>query len=333
MKYLIFIFKHRFRRNSLNNILKCKKINQTHIIDLSGPLLYFFGKLLYFFIRSRKVVFISCDGLDFLKRETNSINLWLGGTSEKIQEKYRKFKNNFVMGSTVFTDDTKILTFYPTLIKKNKLNFDFKFVYVSENKEITNYKSIKIWQKYKNTILDNLNLIDKKHFWKDIVDEKKDPVQQIYIDIKSFIRLELVSELIKTLDDRLILIGSNWKKLYSKAIPSNYSNEYIESVYKGNICVDFGSKNSDKCIYPRTSKIIESGGMLFQSIHSDSKDIFKDLFEKTCFTSVEDMKEKIFFFIKNLKQTNEFLVKQQNNFKNEELNYKTLKKIENFINL
>lgn len=333
MKYLIFIFKHRFRRNSLNNILKCKKINQTHIIDLSGPLLYFFGKLLYFFIRSRKVVFISCDGLDFLKRETNSINLWLGGTSEKIQEKYRKFKNNFVMGSTVFTDDTKILTFYPTLIKKNKLNFDFKFVYVSENKEITNYKSIKIWEKYKNTILDNLNLIDKKHFWKDIVDEKKDPVQQIYIDIKSLIRLELVSELIKTLDDRLILIGSNWKKLYSKAIPSNYSNEYIESVYKGNICVDFGSKNSDKCIYPRTSKIIESGGMLFQSIHSDSKDIFKDLFEKTCFTSVEDMKEKIFFFIKNLKQTNEFLVKQQNNFKNEELNYKTLKKIENFINL
>ena len=333
MKYLIFIFKHRFRRNSLNNILKCKKINQTHIIDLSGPLLYFFGKLLYFFIRSRKVVFISCDGLDFLKRETNSINLWLGGTSEKIQEKYRKFKNNFVMGSTVFTDDTKILTFYPTLIKKNKLNFDFKFVYVSENKEITNYKSIKIWEKYKNTILDNLNLIDKKHFWKDIVDEKKDPVQQIYIDIKSLIRLELVSELIKTLDDRLILIGSNWKKLYSKALPSNYSNEYIESVYKGNICVDFGSKNSDKCIYPRTSKIIESGGMLFQSIHSDSKDIFKDLFEKTCFTSVEDMKEKIFFFIKNLKQTNEFLVKQQNNFKNEELNYKTLKKIENFINL
>ena len=332
MKYLIFIFKHRFRRNSLNNILKCKKINQTHIIDLSGPLLYFFGKLLYFFIRSRKVVFISCDGLDFLKRETNSINLWLGGTSEKIQEKYRKFKNNFVMGSTVFTDDTKILTFYPTLIKKNKLNFDFKFVYVSENKEITNYKSIKIWQKYKNTILDNLNLIDKKHFWKDIVDEKKDPVQQIYIDIKSFIRLELVSELIKTLDDRFILIGSNWKKLYSKALPSNYSNEYIESVYKGNICVDFGSKNSDKCIYPRTSKIIESGGMLFQSIHSDSKDIFKDLFEKTCFTSVEDMKEKIFFFIKNLKQTNELLIKQRNNFKNEELNYKTLKKIENFIN-
>lgn len=332
MKYLIFIFKHRFRRHSLNNILKCKKINQTYIIDLSGPLLYLFGKFLYFFIRSRKVVFISCDGLDFLKRETNSINLWLGGTSEKIQERYRKFKNNFVMGSTIFTDDTKILTFYPTLINKNKLNFDFKFVYISENKEVINNKSIKIWEEYKNTILDNLDLIDKKYFWKNIVDEKKEPVQKIYIDIKSLIRLELVKELIKILDDRLILIGSNWKSIYSKALPSNYSNKYIESVYKGNICLDFGSKNSDKCIYPRTSKIIESGGLLFQSIHSDSKDIFKGLFEKTCFTSVEDMKKKIFFFIKNSNQTNEFLVKQQNNFENEELNYKTFKKIETFIN-
>ena len=332
MKYLIFIFKHRFRRNSLNNILKCKKINQTYIIDLSGPLLYFFGKILYFFIRSKKVVFISCDGLDFLKRETNSINLWLGGTSEKVQEKYRKFKNNFVMGSTVFTDNTKILTFYPTLIKKNKLNLDFKFVYISENKEITNSKSIKIWKENKNKILNNLELIDKKNFWNDIVNEKKELVQKIYIDIKSLIRVELVNELIKILDNRFILIGSNWKSIYSKALPSNYSNEYVESIYKGNICVDFGSKNSDRCIYPRTSKIIESGGLLFQSIHSDSKDIFKGLFEKTCFTSLDDMKEKIFSFLKNSDQMGDLLITQQNNFESDEFNYKTIKKIETFIN-
>ena len=78
MKYLIFIFKHRFRKSSLNNLLKCKKIKTTKIIDLSGPFLYFFGKILYFFIRSKKVVFISCDGLDFLSRESNCINFWMG---------------------------------------------------------------------------------------------------------------------------------------------------------------------------------------------------------------------------------------------------------------
>ena len=146
MKYLIFIFKHRFRKNSLNNILKCKKIRQTYIIDLSGPFLYFLGKILYFFIRSKKVVFISCDGLDFLKRESNSINFWMGGTSEKIIEKYRKFENNFVAASTIFTDSSKILTFYPISIIKDKFNSDFKFVYISENKKITNIKSLKIWE-------------------------------------------------------------------------------------------------------------------------------------------------------------------------------------------
>tara|TARA_B100000003_G_C10874910_1_gene348676 strand:+ start:89 stop:1090 length:1002 start_codon:yes stop_codon:yes gene_type:complete len=332
MKYLIFIFKHRFRKNSLNNILKCKKIRQTYIIDLSGPFLYFLGKILYFFIRSKKVVFISCDGLDFLKRESNSINFWMGGTSEKIIEKYRKFENNFVAASTIFTDSSKILTFYPISIIKDKFNSDFKFVYISENKKITNIKSLKIWEEYKDKILDNLNLIDNKNFWNDIVDKKNDPAQKIYIDIKSLIRSKLVDELYKILKSKFLLIGSNWKSVYPNALPSNYSNKYVENIYRGNVCIDFGSKNSDRCIYPRTSKIIESGGLLFQSIHIDSKEIFKELFEKTCFKSLEDMKVKIEFLLQNSYELEKLFHIQQKNFENEEFNYKTIKKIENYIN-
>ena len=74
MKYLIFIFKRRFRKNSLNNIIKCKRIKDIRIIDLSGPFFSLLGKILYFFIKNQKVIFISCDGLSFLKRESNSIN-------------------------------------------------------------------------------------------------------------------------------------------------------------------------------------------------------------------------------------------------------------------
>tara|TARA_B100000579_G_scaffold292412_1_gene242894 strand:+ start:2004 stop:3005 length:1002 start_codon:yes stop_codon:yes gene_type:complete len=332
MKYLIFIFKHRFRRSSLNNILKCKKINQTYIIDLSGPFFYFFGKILYFFIRSKKVVFISCDGLDFLKRESNSINFWLGGTSEKILDKYRKFQNNFVAASTIFTDESKLLIFYPTLIIKNKFNSDFKFVYVSENVEVQNSKALKIWKDNKKIFLENLKLIDQVNFWANIVDLKKDPVQEIYKNIKSLIRNEMVHELNEILKEKFILIGSNWKKTYPSALESNYSNKYIENIYKGNICVDFGSKNSEKCIYPRTCKIIESGGLLFQSVHQDSKDIFKDLFTKTCFTSLQDMKEKIKFFLTNSDQLESLFLIQQKNFESDDLNYKTIKKIESFIN-
>ena len=48
-----------------------------------------------------------------------------------------------VAASTIFMDSSKILTFYPISIIKDKLNQDFKFVYISENKKITNIKSLK----------------------------------------------------------------------------------------------------------------------------------------------------------------------------------------------
>lgn len=329
MKYLIFIFKHKFRKNSLNNILRCKKIKDIHIIDLSGPYFYFLGKILYFFIRSKKVVFISCDGLDFLKRESNSINFWMGGTSNKIPEKYRNFKNNFVAASTIFTDETKLLTFYPTLIKNKKMNKDFKFIYISENKKIELPQSLSIWKTFNKKILEKLDIINNKEFWNDIVDFNSLVSQQIYIDIKSLIRIRLLEELINKLNNKLILVGSNWQKLYPNALKDNYSNKFSEEMYRGNVCIDFGSKNSEKSIYPRTCKIIESGGILFQSKQQDSKNIFRELFNITCFKSLNDMSEKVDYFLKNPDILDEILFKQKKNFENEDFNYKTFLKLAN----
>ena len=51
MKYLIFIFKHRFRKFFENNI--CKKIRQTYIIDLSGISL-FYRKFYIFLLEAKK---------------------------------------------------------------------------------------------------------------------------------------------------------------------------------------------------------------------------------------------------------------------------------------
>ena len=75
MKYLIFIFKRRFRQKTLNNFLNVKKIKNVSILNLSCPILYLIGKFLYFILKSKKIIFISCDGLDYLYRESNSINL------------------------------------------------------------------------------------------------------------------------------------------------------------------------------------------------------------------------------------------------------------------
>ena len=137
-------------------------------------------------------------------------------------------------------------------------------------------------------------------------------LQQIYIDIKSLIRIRLLEELNNKLSNKLILVGSNWKELFPNALKDNYSNKFIEKMYKGNICIDFGSKNSEKSIYPRSCKIIESGGILFQSKQKDSKNIFGELFDVTCFKSLNDMNEKVDYLIKNSNNLNEVLLKQKN---------------------
>ena len=170
MKYLIFIFKRRFRQKTLNNFLAVKKVKNVYVLNFSGPLLYFIGKFLYFLLKSKKVIFISCDGLDYLYRETNSINLWMGGTTHKVPDKYKKYKNNFVSASSLFTDESKLLTFFPTNVCKSKINIEYKFVYISENIKVENKKSLKIWQENKEEILNDLSLIDNITFWKKFVD-------------------------------------------------------------------------------------------------------------------------------------------------------------------
>ena len=331
MRYLIFIFKRRFRQQALNNFLFVKKVKNVRILNFSGPILCLVGKFLYIFLKSKKVVFISCDGQDYLYREVNSINLWMGGTTHKVPDKYKKYKNNFVSASSLFTDKTKLLTFFPTNIYQSKMNNEYKFVYISENKKIENKKSLKIWKENKNQILNDFSLIDNIEFWKKFIDINKKMKQSLYVDIKSLIRIELVLVLNSTLKDKFTLVGSNWKKHYPNALENNYSNQFVENLYRGNICIDFGSKNSEKCIYSRSCKIIESGGLLFQSINKDSKEIFKNLLDKTCFVSIQDMKEKISFFLKNSDQIDNLLITQQKNFESEDFNYKTIKKIENFI--
>jgi hypothetical protein len=331
MKYLIFIFKRRFRQKTLNNFLFVKRVKNVWVLNLSGPILNLVGKFLYFFLKSKKVVFISCDGQDYLYREVNSINLWMGGTTHKVPDKYKKYKNNFVSASSLFSDKTKLLTFFPTNIYQSKMNNEYKFVYISENKKVENKKSLKIWTENKDQILNDFSLIDNVEFWKKIVDINNKMSHSFYVDIKSLMRIELVRVLNSTLKDKFILVGSNWKKHYPNALEDNYSNKFLENLYRGNICVDFGSKNSEECIYPRSCKIIESGGLLFQSINKDSKEIFKNLLDKTCFVSIQDMKEKIFFLLRNSDQINNLLITQQKNFESEDFNYRTIKKIENFI--
>ena len=49
-----------------------------------------------------------------------------------------------------------------------------------------------------------------------------------------------------------------------------------KKMYEGNICLDLGCIEGSSSLYSRSIKIIESGGLIIQSVQSDSKEIWKN---------------------------------------------------------
>ncbi len=322
MKFLFFIFHFRYRQRTLNNILKRKKVRKYFLINLSGPFYSMFGKILLFFKLGK---FISCDGEPFVKKL--GINLWMGGTDIKIPENFKDYKNNCVVMNNFFLGKKNLIQFYPTLIKKIKFSNEFKIVYVAESKLDDDEIIDNLWNKQKDKLFKKYSLIDSKEFWEDFVHLDLNTLQTHYIKLKSRLRYHSIIKLSEKIGERLIVVGDNWKTNVKNSTKTNFNKNFIESLYKGNLCLDFGSKWGDLALYPRSIEIIESGGMLLQSLQSDSKDIFGDSFENITFNSFDDLVKKIEMFDKNpnyLNMYNNSLIKR---FENDDSNHNTLSKI------
>jgi hypothetical protein len=326
MRYFIFIFRKRYRNFFLNNFAKSRKINNYIIINLSGPILSILGKFLYLFL-NKKVTFISCDGDSFLFNEKKSINIWMGGTSKKIDTKYLKFSNNYVTSSNIFTDKNIVLQVYPERFEFFPLNKDFKFIYASTFVKPKLKKSLLIWQKYKNKIMIDTTVIDKRKFWSLIKDINKEESAQIYIDLKNLIRFQYIKIINKKYNKDLILIGSNWKKYYLNSVESNFSSNFINSHYKGNVGLDFGSRDGDEVLYSRSVQILENKGLLIQSKQNSVNHKFLNLYKKICFKNPKELMNICETFKKNPKYANDILKKLVYFFNKKNYNLETLSKI------
>ncbi len=330
MKYIFFIFKYKFRRQSLNNFLKCKKIENFKIINLSGPILCYIGKIILMTNLSKKFFFLSCDGLPFLSNEKNSINIWFGGTDFKINKDFQQYKNNFVTASNLFSRKNNLINFYPCDLAKS-INFSSpKIVIAMKVSEIKDKNSLKIWNKNKLEIFENLSLLDNEVFWENQNIDNLSNIEKhkIYINLRILLRLELIKKIKNVFGKKCILIGDDLKKIYPESYPSNYDANSIANFYQGNICVDFMAKDGEETLYTRSIQIIESGGILFQAFNKNSKNLFNDLTDRLTFNSSEDMISKLNFllFKENLNELFNFFVKKYNK---KNLNYQTIQKIFN----
>ena len=330
-KIFFLVFKYNFRSVYFNNFIELKKINNFRLWNLSGPFRYYlFGKLVVFFVQKFNIFFknctlISCDARPILFN--NSVNIWFGGTSYKIPKEYKKLKNNCHVFENFIKKEKNLLKLYPCNLNLFSPSIKTKSIFIGNftffNLDVVN----KTWQKEKNIIFNNFEILENKIFWKKYNLENHSKIQTYYIALKEILRFNLIIKLNKEFSNQFIVVGNKWKPHIKSSLKSNYDKQYTSSLYKGNICIDFGSKWGNNSLYPRSIDIIESGGLLLQSNQSDSKKIYKKHYNNMSFNNINELIKKIKFLLNDNEKVKSFYNDQYKVFNATILNYKTLKKI------
>ena len=330
-KYFIFVFKHRFRKIAFNNFLKIKQIKDYKVLDLSGPFkFFFFSRLLIFVVNLfpkifENVTLISCDGRPFIKKR--AVNIWFGGTNLKIPKHFQSYNNNIAMIKSSIDDKRNFVSLYPYDLKKNIFNKNFKIVFIGRL-NLSNSPEVKaIWNKYNRDIINNFLIIENKKFFQTIGIKKIEHMKNIYLGLKNEIRLNIIKKLHKEFKDDLIVVGNDWESHIENSIKDNHDIKFVKDLYKGNLCVDFGSKWGNNSLYPRSIEIIESSGVLVQCQQPDTNDIFRDTAKFVSFNSYQNLSNIILMYKKDHKKLNLNYEKICSLFNNNEMNYKTLTKI------
>ena len=165
-----------------------------------------------------------------------------------------------------------------------------------------------LWEKCKKEVLNEFTILDKKSFWEKHLGENN--IKNIFVFYKKFklsLRFEIIKYLKKKFDEKLILIGDDWKN-YSKFIKLFNVNNYIKNLYKGNICLDFGSAEGSSSLYSRSNGIIEAGGLILQSKQIDSKNTWGNLENKIIFKNFNELENLINELLNNEQSKKRYII-------------------------
>ena len=332
MRLIFFSLKNRYRQKELNNFLNTRIYGKYFILNLGGPFKNFIAKILLF-LRIGKA--ISCDGRPLISDKSKGINFWMRGTTLNIPNDFKNLNNNFVTIDNPFVQNKKIFQMYPIKIKKTQIQDDLKIVYMSRIDIGSNIEEKNIWDKYKVQLIEDFTLIDNSNFWKKISLNCKDEIKtfNLYKKLKLFLRFEIIENLKKIFNKKLNLIGDDWIVFPFNSLPSNYNIRKIKNMYKGNICLDLGSIEGSISLYPRSIQIIESGGLIIQSVQSDSKKVWKNIHNKILFNNLSDLISLIEKLLDNKNYSFTLLQKISENFRHSDKSIeKSLDKTFNILN-
>ena len=314
MKFVFFAFKHRYRYKDLNNFLYSRLYGKYLILNLGGPLKYFIAKIL---LKLKFGFAISCDARPLIKNKKSGINFFIRGTNLNIPSNFRQLENNYVSIKNPFREEKNIFQIYPIDITNSKINDEPKIIFISGVNIDLDDQQKDLWEKCKKEVLNDFTILDKKSFWEKYLKENvEENIFVFYRKFKLLIRYEIVKYLKKKFNEKFILIGDDWKNYSIKSLSSDFNTNYTKNLYKGNICLDFGSAEGSSSLYSRSNGIIEAGGLLLQSKQSDAKNTWGDLEDKIIFKNLNDLEIIIDKLIRDKNLSNEILFDISNNFKN-----------------
>ena len=313
MKLVFFAFKHRYRFKDLNNFLKSRFYGKYFLLNLGGPFKHFIAKILL------KINFgfaISCDARPLIENEKSGINFFIRGTNLNIPNYFRHLSNNFVSIKNPFKKEKNIFQIYPLNIAKSKINYDPKIIFIGGvNIDIDSQQKI-LWEKCKKEVLSDFTILDEKGFWGKYLGESNiEDILVFYRKLKLLLRYEIVKYLKKKFNEKFILVGDDWKNHSINSLSSNFNTPYTRRLYKGNICLDFGSIEGSSSLYSRSNAIIEAGGLILQSKQIDSKNIWGNLENKIIFKNFNDLEILTNKFLKKKHLSNDILLNIHKNFK------------------
>jgi len=92
---------------------------------------------------------------------------------------------------------------------------------------------------------------------------------------KNLLRLWIIEHTRQHFGERLVLVGSNWRRFGMASEPSLYSEAARLELYRSAVVnLDCGSKSGDGALYPRSSELITVAGGLLQVRCSNTEAIF-----------------------------------------------------------
>ena len=312
MKLVFFAFKHRYRFKDLNNFLYSRFYGKYFLLNLGGPFKHFIAKIL---LKINFGLAISCDARPLIESKKSGINFFIRGTNFNIPTHFRYLDNNFVSIKNPFKGEKNIFQIYPINIIPSKISFRPKIIFIGGVIIDDHYKTL--WEECKKEILNDFTILDNKDFWKKHL--SKNSIENIFVYYKKFkllLRYEIIKYLKSKFNENFILVGDDWKKYSIDSLSSNFNSNYTKNLYKGNICLDFGSTEGSSSLYSRSNGIIEAGGLIIQSKQIDSKIIWGELENKIIFKNFNDLENLINSFINNERLSNDALLKICKNFEN-----------------